>query len=160
MIKYLNKEKDFNEYLERIVVHYVDFYKNAPWSINREPEKVEEYFRHVLLLPIHSFWVELSEKDEVSGFLMAYPANFTIHFSSQENSDVSLSIDLTSESEELWSVFIEKIKESPFTALLSLSIGGTRIYSFLEKNNFRNIGDYKGPANKNQCRLIIMKKVL
>ncbi|MDO8259990.1 MAG: hypothetical protein Q7T50_00640 [Candidatus Magasanikbacteria bacterium] len=159
MIKLIS-EKEFDTYLEGMVKHFVDFYKENPWNISRKEEKIEEYFRCVLLYSFHRFIVELSDEGEVIGFLMAYPANFLCKISAVPESTISLFVDFTSTSKELWNYFLKTIEKAPFRNLMSLTISGTEIYKFLEAEDFRKIGEVQNSADKNQFRWPIMKKIM
>jgi len=160
MIKLIAKQEDFDKYLKGMVKIFVDFYKEDPWNLSRKEEKIEEYFRHVKLYPFHRFIVELSEEDEVIGFLMAYRANFLCKIPAELNPTISLFVDFTSTSNELWDFFIETIKRAPFRNLLCLTLCGTEIYKFLEKENFRKIGEVTYSPDKRQYQWPIMEKVM
>ena len=131
MIKQIVKNEDLEMYLGKMVEHFVGFYNEDPWNLSRKEEKIEEYFRCVLLYSFHRFIVELSDEGEVIGFLMAYPANFLCKISAVPESTISLFVDFTSTSKELWDFFMESIKKAQFRNLLSLTICGTEIYKFL-----------------------------
>lgn len=160
MIKLIVGNKDFEMYLRGMVKHFVDYYNEDPWNLSRKEEKIEEYFRQVKLYRHHYFIVELSEEDEVIGFLMVYPANFLCKISAVSESTISLFVDFTSTSKELWSFFLKTIEKAPFRNLLSLTLCGTRIFNFLETEGFRRIGEVSYSHDKNQYQWPIMKKIM
>ena len=160
MIKQIVKNEDLEMYLGKMVEHFVGFYNEDPWNLSRKEEKIEEYFRCVLLYSFHRFIVELSDEGEVIGFLMAYPANFLCKISAVPESTISLFVDFTSTSKELWDFFMESIKKAPFRNLLSLTICGTEIYKFLEDEGFRRVGEVTRSPDKRQYLWPIMKKTM
>lgn len=138
MIKRIKSENDLSGYSEKLADLFIEYFSRTPWRIAYDHKLFKDHLYYVATKMSQGLLLaDISEKDEINGFILAYPARLRQEVSFFPEATLSLYCDFILPNDCLWEEFLEETKKLKFRNLMSLTVEGCDSSRFFEEKGFK-----------------------